>query len=370
MKKLDNFDRQLKEHDLPLVFALNGNDGDKVLKDALSKADQLFNPYAHLLLDEDGGWVANNWQSGDAYGYRLSDQANGTKSPRTPLDYDQCLAALDPQSVQINRNTCMYLFTNRPGHWNITRHGNGIKSVIGSAEWSVLEAKPDALGKKVNDAINAIGAFRSEVDNCATFFNDVIETRHWKQDRDITVLVHMVWPKFYPVWYKGTEDGYSQIPGIDKLLEALGTEIGLLRRPINLRDNYEQYASAYRVLLRLYHQFVYKDEQKPRETPHFDYFTHLLAVLDPCREALRMLLDRKALVLYGVPGTGKTHTALKELAPALAEENHIKTVQFHPGYSYADFIIGIKPRSDGKDVTYPVEPGDQAAIFGPGFPGD
>jgi uncharacterized protein (DUF2461 family) len=77
----------------------------------------------------------------------------------------------------------------------------------------------------------------------------------------------------------------------------------------------------------------------------------------------RGLLDlKRQLILQGVPGTGKTHVA-RCLAHVLTagRADAVRLVQFHPAYSYEEFVEGIKVRSvavDGRhDVTYPVEDG-------------
>ncbi len=77
----------------------------------------------------------------------------------------------------------------------------------------------------------------------------------------------------------------------------------------------------------------------------------------------RALLElKRQLILQGVPGTGKTHVA-RCLAALLAggRDEAVRLVQFHPAYSYEEFVEGIKVRSvevEGRhDVTYPVEDG-------------
>jgi hypothetical protein len=88
--------------------------------------------------------------------------------------------------------------------------------------------------------------------------------------------------------------------------------------------------------------------------------THLGA--DWLRRARHLLELKKQLILQGVPGTGKTHVArcLARLLTA-GREGAFRLVQFHPAYSYEEFVEGIKVRSvavDGRhDVTYPVEDG-------------
>jgi 5-methylcytosine-specific restriction protein B len=78
--------------------------------------------------------------------------------------------------------------------------------------------------------------------------------------------------------------------------------------------------------------------------------------------ALDLLTLKRQLILHGVPGTGKTHVA-RSLARLLTNDRPggVRLVQFHPGYSYEEFVEGIRPRSveanGGTQISYPVEPG-------------
>jgi 5-methylcytosine-specific restriction protein B len=72
----------------------------------------------------------------------------------------------------------------------------------------------------------------------------------------------------------------------------------------------------------------------------------------------RVIERKKQAILYGSPGTGKTFIAEKIAQHLIGGGDGLsELVQFHPAYSYEDFIQGIRPQSQDGQLTYPLVPG-------------
>lgn len=63
-------------------------------------------------------------------------------------------------------------------------------------------------------------------------------------------------------------------------------------------------------------------------------------------EVKELLEDYKQIILYGPPGTGKTWLS-NEVFNNNDKYDEMKFVQFHPNYSYENFVGGLRPNDDG-----------------------
>ncbi len=76
---------------------------------------------------------------------------------------------------------------------------------------------------------------------------------------------------------------------------------------------------------------------------------------------VRALERKKQVVFYGPPGTGKTFVAERLARHVLGQgraDGVREFVQFHPAYSYEDFIQGIRPdQSAGTSARFVLKPG-------------
>ncbi|EHD2721527.1 TPA: AAA family ATPase [Campylobacter coli] len=57
----------------------------------------------------------------------------------------------------------------------------------------------------------------------------------------------------------------------------------------------------------------------------------------------KLLKTHKNIIFHGIPGTGKTYTIVNNIKNIIKNENQMLITQFHPSFSYEDFIEGIKP---------------------------
>lgn len=87
-------------------------------------------------------------------------------------------------------------------------------------------------------------------------------------------------------------------------------------------------------------------------------------------DQIKLLEYKRQIILQGPPGTGKTYTAKniaermifgsvssdkKNQKKKLEQSEQFKLIQFHPAYSYEDFVRGITAKSNGASIEYKTE---------------
>lgn len=115
-----------------------------------------------------------------------------------------------------------------------------------------------------------------------------------------------------------------------------------------------------------------------------EIYPETFAFIDTIRKIQKVMINHseekyKNLILQGPPGTGKTRLA-KQIAlwltsdeekscslieaidkrifvgdPDIEDNPQIKLIQFHPSYTYEDFVRGIKVKTNGDKIEYIVE---------------
>lgn len=93
----------------------------------------------------------------------------------------------------------------------------------------------------------------------------------------------------------------------------------------------------------------------PDGEPEFDE-------LDDFPEIARQLEKSKQMIFYGPPGTGKTYAAINFAKWWISEEEgdvgeQVKTVTFHPSFTYEDFMEGLTAQSQEGVLTFDVDKG-------------
>ena len=67
------------------------------------------------------------------------------------------------------------------------------------------------------------------------------------------------------------------------------------------------------------------------------------------QEIIQDLQDKRQVIFYGPPGTGKTYVAREIAKRCCLNGGDFEIVQFHPSYSYEDFVEGFRPKlHDGR----------------------
>ena len=105
------------------------------------------------------------------------------------------------------------------------------------------------------------------------------------------------------------------------------------------------------------HENELLDESVKTEYEHYtgdEILEQVYMSKDEYVKLVRILENKKNIILQGAPGVGKTFIAKRLAFSMLGEENtqQVNMVQFHQSYSYEDFVMGYRPNVNGFELKY------------------
>jgi len=142
--------------------------------------------------------------------------------------------------------------------------------------------------------------------------------------------------------------------GYKSMTDRYGKEIYAVYRPNENRNATESALAAFLDLLFEERGFFPLSAFKGQSDElRASWFKKLLPPLDETR-VLRLLDERRFVIVQGPPGTGKTHLATRMLRDCYLGNG--QTVQFHPNTTYETFIGGLAPAASSDAIGFRFEP--------------
>ncbi|GAA6615113.1 McrB family protein [Scytonema sp. NUACC26] len=149
----------------------------------------------------------------------------------------------------------------------------------------------------------------------------------------------------------------------NELISELAKEMNLLGVPAMQDDDLLDMFSYWLVVVKRYNLISKVNQQIKKSHLQLEYTLSQCAKEISFDEAklqhwIRIINRKGQAVLYGSPGTGKTFIAEKLAKHLIAGGNGFsELVQFHPAYSYEDFIQGIRPQNENGQLKYSLATG-------------
>lgn len=135
-------------------------------------------------------------------------------------------------------------------------------------------------------------------------------------------------------------------------LQAIATALGLDQKEPNLKIKSASILELnYAISKKIITDLMFNDTEDNKKVKLFNISKRLWQMF-----GATFPITAKNTILYGAPGTGKTFSTIKSIEDEIVSaggniDEQFCLVQFHPSYSYEDFIDGIKPTKVGNGAV-------------------
>lgn len=152
-----------------------------------------------------------------------------------------------------------------------------------------------------------------------------------------------------------------------EVLSNMMEEAGVIDKSIYRISDVEEYQTTVENIRESLEYINYKNERKsvsPNSGLACDqgmtnYEKFLIYLNEKSKEKTRVT-GAENILLYGVPGAGKSNTIKEEYC---SDQKYFERVVFHPDYTYSDFVGQILPRVHDEELKYEFTPGPFTKIM-------
>ena len=146
-----------------------------------------------------------------------------------------------------------------------------------------------------------------------------------------------------------------QVGELEKLSDRLVAN-GVLERGVYQIDNIDDYTSTLKKIRESEEYITYKSERKEKNPNSglacdqgMSNYLKFLEYLAAKEENVPRIKGAENVLLYGVPGVGKSHEIQTKYCD---DPERMERVVFHPDYTYSDFVGQILPKVENDKLKY------------------
>lgn len=146
-----------------------------------------------------------------------------------------------------------------------------------------------------------------------------------------------------------------QVGDLEKLSDRLVAN-GVLERGVYQIDNIDDYTNTLEKIRESEEYITYKSERKEKSQNSglacdqgMSNYSKFLEYLAAKEETVPRIKGAENVLLYGVPGVGKSHEIQTKYCD---DTERMERVVFHPDYTYSDFVGQILPKVENDKLKY------------------